>query len=175
MDIITKKEAQKQNLTFYFTGKPCKHGHISERMVKGGSCRTCKNLTGEKHRKENREEYNKYCRQKKKESYTTEKRRSQYLKNIQKEMFFAAKHRAKIKNISFTIDLNDVIIPEKCPVLGIELNHKDRLHSPSLDRINNNLGYIKGNVKVISSKANRLKNNGTLEEFEKIIEYMKHA
>ena len=175
MNIITKNEAKQKGLIFYFTGKPCKHNHISERLVKGGSCRACKNLTSEKKRNENRQEYNKYCREKKKESYSPEKRKKQYLKNIKNEMFFAAKQRAKIKNISFTITIEDVIIPENCPVLGIPLDHRDRLHAPSLDRIVNALGYIKGNVKVISSKANRLKNNGTIEEFKKIIEYMENA
>lgn len=42
----------------------------------------------------------------------------------------------------------------------------------TLDRIDNSLGYVKVNIKVISSKANRLKNNGTIEEFKQIIEYM---
>ena len=59
-----------------------------------------------------------------------------------------------------------------CPVFNIKLNTGNRLNSPTLDRIDNNLGYVKGNIKIISSKANRLKNNGTLEEFKKIIDYI---
>ena len=172
MDIISKKDAEVKNLVFYFTGKPCKYGHISERLVKGGSCRTCKNLASEKHRKENRTEYNEYCKKKKKESYSKEKRRQDYLKNINKEIFYAAKQRAKVKNIPFTISLDDVIIPERCPVFDIPLDSRNRYHAPTLDRIDNDLGYIKGNVDVISSKANRLKNNGSIEDFKKIIQYM---
>jgi len=172
MDIKTKKEAIKENSIFYFTGKSCKYGHISERLVKGGYCRQCRIESGKKYRKENREEYNRYCREKKKESYSTEKRRKSYQTNIKKEMFYAAKQRARIKNTSFTITLNDVIIPSHCPVFGIPLDSRDRLHAPTLDRIINDLGYVKGNVQVISSKANRLKNNGTIEEFKQIIRYM---
>jgi hypothetical protein len=174
MQLITKKEAQQKKLTFYFTGKPCKHGHISERLVKGGSCRECKNLISKKIREKDREKYNEYCRKKKKEHYSTEKRREKYLNNIESELFYAAKNRAKNKNIDFTITIEDVIIPNKCPVFDIPLNNKDRLHAPTLDRIINELGYIKGNVQVISSKANRLKNNGTIEEFKKIIKYMEN-
>jgi hypothetical protein len=175
MKIISKKEAQDNGDIFYFTGKPCKHGHLSQRMVKGGACRECKNLITENYRKNNREEYNRYINTKKKENYTTEKRRETRRKNLKLEMYHAAKARAKSKNIAFTITINDVIIPKNCPVFGIPLDFSDRLHSPSLDRIINELGYIPGNVKVISSKANRLKNNGTIEEFQKIIEYMKNA
>lgn len=40
MDIITRGEARAQGLKKYFTGKPCKHGHISVRLVFGG-CITC--------------------------------------------------------------------------------------------------------------------------------------
>lgn len=174
MDLISKKEALEKNLIFYFTGKPCKYGHISERLVKGGSCRTCKNLNSENIRNKNREEYNRYCREKKKEKYSTEKRRESYIKNNAKELYYAAKHRAKIKNINFTIDLEDVIIPTVCPVFGIPLDYRNRLHAPTLDRVINELGYIKGNVRVISSKANRLKNNGTIEEFKQIIKYMQN-
>lgn len=38
---ITRKEAKAQNLTRYFTGKPCKHGHNSERFVSNGECVYC--------------------------------------------------------------------------------------------------------------------------------------
>lgn len=172
MDIITQEEARSSGLIFYFTGKPCKYGHVSERMVKGSACRECKRIVGENYRNENREEYNKYCREKKKETYSPQKRRILYLKNLRQEMFNAAKQRAKNKNITFTITLADVIIPTNCPVFGIPLDHSDRFHAPTLDRVINDLGYVPGNVMVISAKANRLKNNGTIDEFEKIIKYM---
>lgn len=175
MNIVSKQEAQDKGQIFYFTGKPCKHGHISERMVKGGTCRECKKIVSENYRNNNREEYNEYCRIKKKESYSPEKRKEEYRKNLQKELFYAAKTRAKNKKITFTITIEDVIIPLNCPVFEIPLDHRDRQHAPTLDRINNNLGYVPNNIKVISAKANRLKNNGSIEDFEKILRYMKNA
>lgn len=172
MNIISKKEAEEKGSIFYYTGKPCKHGHLSERLVKGGSCRQCRIEVSAKLRNSNREEYNKYCREKKKEHYSKEKRRTNYVNKRNSEMFYAAKNRAKKHKISFTITLDDIIIPDVCPVFNVPLNMNDRLFAPSLDRIDNNLGYVKGNVKVISAKANRLKNNGTVDELKKIIEYM---
>jgi hypothetical protein len=173
MDKITKKEAKSLGLKFYYTGKPCKHGHLVERLVKGGMCKECRDIANSHYREEDREKYNEYCRTKKKLSYSTEKRRISYAKYINQEMFQAAKTRAKNKNIPFTITLEDVIIPESCPVFNVKLDSSDIQRAPTLDRINNDLGYIKGNVQVISSRANRLKNNGSIDEFEMILAYMK--
>ena len=39
--IISRKEAIQQGLKFYFTGKPCKSGHTSERYTSNGRCREC--------------------------------------------------------------------------------------------------------------------------------------
>lgn len=41
MQIISRSEAKSQNLKHYFTGKPCKHGHASERYVIDGKCCDC--------------------------------------------------------------------------------------------------------------------------------------
>jgi hypothetical protein len=85
------------------------------------------------------------------------------------KMLNGAKNRAKIKNLDFNIDLSDIIIPEYCPVLKIKLNvHKGipggKKDSPALDRINNNIGYVKGNVRVISHLANMMKSHANNEE-----------
>ena len=41
MNIVTRAQAQAQGLTRYFTGKPCKNGHVCERLVNGG-CAECR-------------------------------------------------------------------------------------------------------------------------------------
>lgn len=41
MNIITRKDALAQGLTHYFTGKPCKRGHIAARYAKTGNCVEC--------------------------------------------------------------------------------------------------------------------------------------
>ena len=86
-----------------------------------------------------------------------------------------AKHRAKINNLPFNITADDFEFPEYCPVLNIKLElGKKKLHdaSPTLDRIIPELGYVKGNVKVISYKANRIKNNGSLKDLKLVVQYM---
>lgn len=39
--LITRKEAKNLGLKRYFTGKPCKHGHVDERYVNAGNCCRC--------------------------------------------------------------------------------------------------------------------------------------
>lgn len=96
---------------------------------------------------------------------------SNRVKNSDKrsKMINGAKNRAKTKNLDFNISVEDIEIPEFCPVLGIKLNiHKGRSggfkDSPALDRINNSKGYVKGNVRVISHLANMMKSYANDQE-----------
>ena len=80
-----------------------------------------------------------------------------------------AKYRAKKYGIPFNITIDDITFPKRCPVLGIEIRPATGRpgganNSPSLDRIQPHLGYTKGNVRVISNRANVLKNNATVDE-----------
>ncbi len=82
-------------------------------------------------------------------------------------MFSGARRRAKQKGIPFTITLDDVVVPKFCPVFGMELRVNRRIvgpDSPSLDRIIPALGYVPGNVIVVSHKANTIKSYASLEE-----------
>lgn len=85
-----------------------------------------------------------------------------------------ARGRAKKKGLPYNIDLEDVIPPTHCPVLGIELDWsalKTQDNCPSLDRIIPSLGYVKGNVIVVSILANRIKTNATIEQIGKVYEF----
>lgn len=79
-----------------------------------------------------------------------------------------AKQRAKESGVPFDLDLEDIFIPVICPILGLTLSPNSGgtpgHTSPSLDRIKPTLGYIKGNVRVISWRANNLKRDATYAE-----------
>jgi len=84
------------------------------------------------------------------------------------KMLWQAKASASAKNLSFNLDESDIVIPEFCKYLGIPLTQTLGegvvWSNASLDRIDSSLGYVKGNVEVVSRKANTMKNMATLEE-----------
>ena len=57
MEIISRAEAKAKGLKRYFTGVPCKHGHVDERLVSVGSCCECNRGHGRKHYQENIDKY----------------------------------------------------------------------------------------------------------------------
>lgn len=100
--------------------------------------------------------------------------------NLKQHMLNLAKNRAKTKGLEFNLSKDDFSIPKKCPILNIDIIPgigKQSAHSPSLDRINPSKGYTKGNIAVISYRANAMKNDANyleLELFSKnIISYIK--
>jgi hypothetical protein len=91
-------------------------------------------------------------------------------------MMLAARKRAQQAHVPFAITEEDFEIPERCPVLGLCLESRRGRRgpidsSPTLDRIVPGLGYVRGNVVVVSWRANRLKSDATLEELTRIIDW----
>lgn len=77
-----------------------------------------------------------------------------------KSMLAGARYRARHNKVPFDLTLDDIQIPEFCPILGIKLIFNSicaKGNSPSLDRFYPAKGYVKGNVTVISNKANTVK------------------
>lgn len=95
--------------------------------------------------------------------------------NPEQMMLNNARARAKKKGVPCTITKADLLIPAVCPVLGIPMvitGGKPTDNSPSLDRRIPELGYVPGNVAVISYRANRIKNDATLQELRAVLTYM---
>lgn len=85
------------------------------------------------------------------------------------------KHRCKKDGTEFTLSVNDIVVPEFCPALGIRLVFGDdsgRDCSPSVDRINPKLGYTPNNIQIISKRANTIKSDATPEEVMKVALWM---
>lgn len=97
--------------------------------------------------------------------------------NPARQMITNSKARAKRMGLEFNITEEDILIPEICPILKKPMKINDKLsrkeYSPSLDRFDNNKGYTKGNIRVISHRANSLKSDATIFELEQIVKYMK--
>jgi 5-methylcytosine-specific restriction endonuclease McrA len=48
--IISREEARAQGLKRFFTGDPCRNGHVAERLVSNGFCRECYSATWQRYR-----------------------------------------------------------------------------------------------------------------------------
>lgn len=103
-------------------------------------------------------------------------RRRQHAEDPRTRLLQLASQRARKVGLPFALVKSDIAIPEKCPVLGIPLEvgkNKPGNASPSLDRIRGDLGYVRENVRVISYRANRIRNDATVEELEAVLAYAK--
>jgi hypothetical protein len=75
-----------------------------------------------------------------------------------------ARSRAGVKGIPFDLDIADIQIPVACPVFNKPFVYGDLDWAASLDKIDPSKGYTKGNIRIISNKANRMKSDATKEE-----------
>ena len=97
-------------------------------------------------------------------------------RSVEQRLYDSAKSRANKKHREFSIELDDIRIPERCPILGIEISGDRKSWSAaSLDRIDSDKGYVKGNVMVVSRRANMLKNNMTLEEARLVTKHLERV
>jgi hypothetical protein len=158
--ICSEREVAKaNNSSTYFTGKPCKRGHVAERFVSTYTCVECSRVN----------------------LYQTERDRYRSTENTLMYQLRQRKNSAIKHGIPFDITLDQIEQPEFCPVLGIKLNYawggqNGHLRDPAkatIDKVVPELGYVPGNVFVISWIANKLKSDMTLNELEKIMNYMK--
>lgn len=97
-----------------------------------------------------------------------------YVRYMYQNMLRNAKRTGRVVEITEA----DLVIPEVCPVLGVPLitdgsNGKNRDFSPSIDRIDNNLGYIPGNIVIVSMRANQIKGTASVEELEQVMNFYK--
>ena len=153
---MTRAEAKALGYMLYNTGKPCKNGHIANRYVHGG-CLMCKKDRARKH--------------------ASKDTAWAWASSVARQ----AKMRANRAEppIPHNIDAKHVyaLLSDKCPVFGTKFmfygNKKSVPESPSIDRLDPKLGYVPGNVVIISMKANRIKNAYGSEEILKVGRWLK--
>lgn len=151
------------------------------------TCRECEHILHNTEESKERRRLARDARRKLTPEYR-EKEKLRHLKTLlsnedsyKKYLVRGAKQRALHIGVPFDISYKDINIPEHCPLLGIKLNRhlgeggrtSTCWDSPSIDRIIPELGYVKGNVWIVSLKANTIKNNATLEELELLVNNLK--
>lgn len=90
-----------------------------------------------------------------------------------------ARRRAKLAGMACTISASDIVLPDTCPVLGLVLDYRRQQgkrraasNSPSLDRVDNTKGYVVGNVRVLSCRANAIKSDLGANEIRALLAYV---
>jgi hypothetical protein len=126
-------------------------------------------------RKQNEKELNDKMFKKWGPQWDNKEHRKSLIYQTMREKFRKKKANATKTGTDFTINFGDLEFPTHCPILGIELDYFAENRSEntvSFDRIDSNKGYVSGNVVVISWRANRIKNDGTADEHQKIADFL---
>ena len=140
-------------------------------------CKECKKEECKEWGKENRQYTREYIRARNKNNpgLFTRQKHNRKIKNPIKYLLVKARYNAKICGVPFSLIESDLTYPEFCPALGIKLEHgfgRVGDTSPTLDRMIPKLGYVKGNVFILSHRANTLKTDATPDEIRKIVNYL---
>jgi hypothetical protein len=102
--------------------------------------------------------------------------RAAYARNKRVRLIKSIRSRAAKNGISFDIEVSDLVWPTHCPILGMKLDYEASFPPPdngvSVDRIIPSLGYVRGNVQVVSWLANRMKSNATPEQMLSFARYV---
>lgn len=151
----------------YYTGRPCSHGHLTPRRTSNGKCLACARIERAKSRVKKHFPRN--------PRFTSEVRRK-HASTPLIYLFQSARQRAKIKGMEFSIGLDDVFMPEECPCCGIPFgklpNKIPKDDAMSLDRINNDVGYVVGNVAILCWGCNRRKGTSSVRQLRVLVEWM---
>jgi hypothetical protein len=154
---------------------PCKKCGSFTRYISNGHCIECskikQKLQGNIYSKKSYLKNSQKNSEKRKIDYRNNDKRYKYM------MLKRAEKRALEKDVPFKLTMDDIDIPIYCPILKVKLEIGKTSgpddFSPSLDRIIPELGYVPGNVKIISMRANRIKTNATIEDIKNVLLYLK--
>lgn len=92
-------------------------------------------------------------------------------KHPERYILKAARDNSKKSGVEFSLQEEDIIIPDVCPVFKVPMLPRTR-YAPSIDRIDSSKGYTKDNIQIISRKANVMKNDATYEELKLFAEWI---
>ena len=156
MNIISCKEAKAQGLKRYFTGKPCKHGHIAERHVTGG-CVICACLDQQKYYKQDPQKYMEATAR-----YREDNR--ERTRKIQRDYYARHSHKIKagaktqrgaraLRIPSWSETEQIAVFYKNCPP-GCEVDHIIPLQGKFVSGL-----HVLGNLQYLSISQNRSKHN----------------
>ena len=172
--LICKRCEKEKEENLFYTDKRTKNGYSYY-------CKACEQNRQQQYVAKNRQEINRRARLKDEQNRQAQRDktnnwRKKYKKKCPEYFLWAsAKQRAKHQKLPFTIEVKDIIIPKTCPVLGIQISTETTKgfidNAASIDKIIPILGYVPGNIIVVSYRANKIKTNATFEELRKVADF----
>lgn len=165
--------------TKVFFGKPCRQGHIQGRYISNGRCIVCCAINWDKLRANHP---GRLAASGAKSSKTYFDRHRGDPRFWARCRLNALRGKSKREGILFDLKLQDIMdaIPKnlRCPVFDTPLvfTGKGRCfyrNSASIDRLRPHLGYVPGNVRVVSNWANLIKRDVVRpEDLRKVASWM---
>lgn len=171
-ELVSRNAARASGQNIWFSGKSCVHGHRTWRYVKTNKCVDCERATGLK----------KYAARMTDGGLALRVKAQDWRRTNPAAYALAnLKRRAKEAGFEFSLTRDDLLFPERCQCcnqvmeIGETPSGAPTRQSPSVDRIDSAKGYTPDNIAFICFRCNVLKRDGTVEEFEKIIAYMRRV
>lgn len=142
MNILrSRSEARVQGLLTYFTGKPCKYGHVAERHVSNLTCLECNRIKSRKFTQENPEKNKRKCK------LHYEANKARYIESAYRRL-------GKLKQRIFPHEVSRIKqIYDDCPE-GHEVDHQIPLTHPKVCGL-----HCVANLQYLTIQANRSKFN----------------
>jgi hypothetical protein len=177
MVCIAKLEAKIIGEATYM-GSPCKKGHDGRRYTRNGDCFFCRRADSAKRRKPSGK---KVGRPRKYADFVgpikpRKKHPPKYPKPVTEFDYWIGRIRRKnMERRLIPYEHYKSLYKTHCPLLEIELTYKNHetknmpKNYATLDRIDPSLGYVVGNIQILSQRANTLKNDASLEELRMLI------
>lgn len=159
----------------FFQGVPCAVCSRTARYEGGGKCVHCVRARDRARYSKRRPQQKAYYEANKVEIRARARvhGKAKHSRDPRYKMLASAKQRANLYGRECTLTLEDIAIPELCPLLGVKIitgSRQVKTNSPTLDRKDSSKGYTPDNVWVISWRANRIKSDSTLEEMKLLVE-----
>lgn len=158
----------------FFQGAPCKVCYRTVRYERDKKCVFCCRARDKARYQQRRPKHKEYYEANKEFlcAKAREHSKAKHARDPRYKMLSSAKARAKAAGRECTVTLDDIIVPEFCPLLGVKITNGSRqvkTNSPTIDRKDSTKGYTPDNIWVISWRANRIKSDSTLEELRLLV------